>query len=98
MIKKFFTYPVFLVLFLSFIGAIGFGALLRHSVICEINYCQDGGRFPYLQKTVLFFAEIPKNISDMIEYRTINLDKPKPLTKHKDKKRFEQFIPKETLF
>ena len=93
MIKKFFTYPVFLVLFLSFIGAMGFGALLRHAVICEINYCQNEGRFPYLQKTVLFFAEIPKNISDMIEYRTINLDKPKPLTKHKDKKRFEQFIP-----
>ena len=91
--KKFFTYPVFLVLFLSFIGAMGFGALVRHAYICEISYCQDGGRFQYLQKTAMFFAEIPKNVRDMIKYRTINLDKLKPLTKHKDKKRFEQFIP-----
>ena len=73
--KNFFTYPVFLVLFLSFIGAMGFGALLRHAYICEISYCEDGGRSQYLQKTAIFFAEIPKNVRDMIKYRTINLDK-----------------------
>ena len=32
------------------------------------------------------------NVQNMIKYRTLNLNKPKPLTKHKDKKRFEQFI------
>ena len=35
---------------------------------------------------------IPINARKMIKYRTFNLDKPERLTKHKDKKRFEQFI------
>ena len=52
-----------------------------------------GERVKSLQNIAVFFAEIPKNVRDMIKYRTINLDKLKPLTKHKDKKRFEQFIP-----
>ena len=83
--KKFFTYPVFVVLFLSFIGAIGFGSLLRHHYL-------GGERLKSLQKIAVIIAEIPKNARDMIKYRTINLNKLSPLTKHKDKKRFEQFI------
>ncbi len=85
--KKFFTYPVFVVLFLSFIGAIGFGSLLRH-------HYHGGERFQSLQKTAVIIAEVPANVKTMIKFRTLNLDKPQILTKHKDKKRFEQFIPK----
>jgi hypothetical protein len=88
--KKFFTYPVFLVLFLSFIGAMGFGAVVK--------YHYDGGRkHQFLQKPVMLIASVPVNIRKMIKYRTFNLNKIVNilpiLTKHKDKKRFEQFIP-----
>ena len=90
MFKKFFTYPVFLVLFLSFIGAMGFGAVVK--------YHYDGGeKYQFLQKPVMLIASVPINIRKMIKYRTFNLNKivnKLPiLTKHKDKKRFEQFIP-----
>ena len=36
MFKKFFTYPLFLVLFLSFVGMMGFGAIVK--------YHYDGGK------------------------------------------------------
>ena len=85
MFKKFFTYPVFLVLFLSVIGAMGFGAIVK--------YHYDGGeKYQFLQKPVMLIVEVPLNIRKMIKYGTLNLDKPTPITKHKDKKRFEQFI------
>ena len=85
MFKKFFTYPIFLVLFLSFIGVMGFGAIVKY------NY--DGGeKYQFLQKPVMFIVEVPINIRKMIKLRTLNLNKIQPLTKHKDKKRFEQFI------
>jgi len=88
MFKKFFTYPVFLVIVLSIIGSILFGALLRHHYV-EIN----NERFQSLKKTAVFFAEIPMRLKTMVIYRTTNLNKLRFLTKHKDKKRFEQFIP-----
>lgn len=86
MIKKFFTYPVFLVLFLSFIGAMGFVAVVKY-------HYEGGEKYQFLQKPVMLIASVPINIRKMIKYRTFNLDKPPILTKHKDKKRFEQFIP-----
>ena len=85
MFKNFFTYPVFLIIVLSIISSILFGSLLRH-------HYKGGQRFQSLQKVAVFFAEIPKNAKNMIKYRTTNLNKPKLLTKHKEKKRFEQFI------
>ena len=87
MFKKFFTYPVFLVIFLSIVGSILFGSLLRYHYL-------GGDRFQSLQKIVVTIAEIPMRVQDMIKYRTLNLNKLKPLLKHKDKKRFEQFIEK----
>ena len=86
MFKKFFTYPVFLVIFLSIVGSILFGSLLRHHYL-------GGERVKSLQNIAVFFAEIPMHARDMIKFRTFNLNKLHPLTKHKDKKRFEQFIP-----
>ena len=51
-----------------------------------------GEKFKSLQKIAIFFAEIPMNVRDMIEHRTLNLNSPPKLKKHKDKKRFNQFI------
>jgi hypothetical protein len=85
MFKKFFTYPVFLVLFLSFVGTIGFGSLLTHHYL-------GGERFQSLQNIAVTISEIPMSVRDMIKYKTLNLNKLRPLLKHKDKKRFEKFI------
>ena len=83
--KNFFTYPVFLVLFLSFIGAMGFGAIVK--------YHYDGGQnIQFLQKPALLLAEFPINFGRIILSRNFNLNKPFTLQKHKDKKKFEQFI------
>ena len=86
MFKKFFTYPVFLVIFLSIVGSILFGSLLRHHYL-------GGERVKSLQNIAVFFAEIPMRARDMIKYGTLNPhNKPPKLQKHKNKKRFEQFI------
>ena len=85
MFKKFFTYPVFLIIVISIICSILFGGLIK--------YHFDGGRkYQSLQKTGMFFASIPISIYSMIKYKSINFDKPPILSKHKDKKRFKQFI------
>ena len=86
MFKKFFTYSVFLVIFLSIVGSILFGSLLRH-------HYMGGESVQSLQNIAVFFAEIPSKAKDIINYRSFNLNKLTPLTKHKDKIRFEQFIP-----
>ena len=58
---KFFTYPVFLVLFLSFIGAMGFGAVVK--------YHYDGGKkYQFLQKPVMLIAELTLNLRKLIKY------------------------------
>ena len=86
MFKKFFTYPVFLVLFLSIIGLIGIGAIVK--------YHYDGGeKYQFLQKPVMLIVEVPLNIRNMMKHKTLNLNKIGiGLHKHRDKKRFEQFI------
>ena len=85
MFKNFFTYPVFLVLFLSFIGVMGFGAVVK--------YHYDGGeKYKFLQKSVMLIVQVPVNAKKMFKNRTLNPNKLPKLYKHKDKKRFEQFI------
>lgn len=83
--KKFLTYPVFLILFFFFIGVIGFGSLLRHHYL-------GGERFQSLQKIAVTIAEVPYVIKTIIKNKNINLNKLPSLEKHKDKKRFVQFI------
>ena len=86
--KKFFTYPVFVVLFLSFIGAMGFGAIVK--------YHYDGGeKYQFLQKSVMLISSVPIHLRKIIKFKSLNFDKPVPLPKHKDKKEFEQFIEDE---
>ncbi len=93
MLKKFFTYQVFLIVFLGTIGVIFYGALLRHAYL-------GGQHFKPMQSAALLVAEIPSNILHMIENRSLDLNKITPLTKHQDKllkynksERFQQFIP-----
>ena len=85
MIKKFFTYPVFLVIVLSIIFSILFGSLLRH-------HYKGGKRFESLQKIAVFFAEIPSNAKFIFTYGSIDGDVIKPIKEviYKDKKFFDK--------
>ena len=85
MLKKFFNYPVFLVLLLSFIGSLLFGYSIKY-------FAEGGQKYLYLRDIVFFIAETPKPIINMIRSKSLNPNKPPILKKHKDKKRFEQFI------
>ncbi len=88
LMKKYFTYPVFVVLFLSFIGMMGFGAIVKYNFEGKKEY-------QFLQKTAMFIVEVPFSLKKMIKNKTFNIDKPDKLQKHKDKKRYEQFIKNE---
>ena len=83
--KNFFTYPVFLVLFLSFIGMMGFGAIVKY------NYA-GGKKFQFLQNLVMVISEVPMVVRNIIKDGIKNPNKLTPLTKNKDKERFKQFI------
>ena len=90
MFKKFFTFRIFLLILLFVIWSALFGSLLKH-------HYEDGENFQFLQKIAVTIAKIPNTAEDMIkliiEGKNPNPNKPPILTKHKDKKRFEQFIP-----
>ena len=84
--KKFFIYPVFVFLFLCFIGMIGFGAIVK--------YHYDGGKnYNNLRETVIFLSSIPHRIRLMFYTGNINLDKPPYLKKHIKKERLKKFLP-----
>lgn len=86
--KNFFTYPVFLVLFLSFIGMMGFGAIVKY------NY-EGGKKYQFLQNLVMVIVEVPEHIRFTMKNGIKDPNKLIPLTKHKDKKKFEQYIKKQ---
>ena len=85
--KKFFTYPVFVILFLSIIGMMGIGALVKY-------HYMGGKKFPLLQKSVMFIISVPFNIKRMIDFGSLDLNELPTLQKNKDKKRFNQFVKK----
>ena len=60
MFKKFFSYPVFVLIVLSIVGIIIFGSILRHHYI-------GGGNYPTLQKIAVFIAEIPSVTKKMLK-------------------------------
>ena len=67
MFKKFFTYPVFVVLFLSFIGMMGFGAIVKY------NY--DGGeKFQFIQKSVMLISSVPTSLKQMLKRKNLSSD------------------------
>ena len=85
MSNEFFTYLILLVIVLSIIGSVSFGALIK--------YHFDGGqKYQSLRNIALFVAKIPMTINNMIQSKSINPKKPPILTKHKNKKRFERYI------
>ena len=81
MIKKFLNYQVCLVIVLSIIVLIFFGALLKH-------HYSGGKKFQTLQKIAIFFAEIPVNTRLMFSRGTINIDAPGKPTTHIQKDRW----------
>ena len=87
MLKKFFTYPVLLVIFLSFLGSLAFGGLVK--------YHYDGGKkFKFLRDTAIIFASVPINFRKIIKFGSLNLDKPLPQIKHENKEKLKRYIPK----
>ena len=90
MFKKFFTFRIFLLILLFVIWSALFGSVLKH-------HYENGENFQFLQKIAVTIAKIPNTAEDMIKFiikgKNFNPNKPPILTKHKDKKRFEQFIP-----
>jgi len=88
--KKFFTFRIFLLILLFVIWSALFGSVLKH-------HYENGENFQFLQKIAVTIAKIPNTAEDMIKFiikgKNFNPNKPPILTKHKDKKRFEQFIP-----
>ena len=83
--KKFFTYPVFVVLFLSFIGMMGLGAIVKY------NY--DGGeKYHLLQTIAMFVVETPFRIKKIIDMKSLDLNSVPKLSKHKNKLKFNYFI------
>jgi len=71
MFKKFFTYPVFLVLFLSFICIMLFGSLLKY-------HYSGGERVQSLQKIAVIIAEVPSNIRTLFYPSSLLLIKDVP--------------------
>jgi len=84
--KKFFSYPVYLIIVLSIICSILFGSLLKY-------HYAGGKRFQSLQRIGVFFAEIPFVILNLVQSKSFNPNKPSILKKHINKQRFKQFIP-----
>ena len=83
-------FKIFLLILLFVVWSALFGSLLKH-------HYEDEKNFEALQKVAVIVANIPNTAEDIIENilrgENFNPDKPSLMTKHKDKKRFEQFIP-----
>ena len=88
MFKKFFSYSVFLIIFLSFLGFLGFGSLIKY-------HYEGGHKYKSLRKIAIFISSIPINARNIIKKKTFNLNELQPLTKHKNKKRFKKFLQNE---
>jgi hypothetical protein len=82
------TYYIISLLFLIFfISLIAYGSILRH-------HFTGGQKFKSIQKLSLFLAEIPSNIKKL--FISGNLNQLPELTKHKGKKKLENFTPSKT--
>ena len=77
-------------LFISVILVFTIGSLLFGSLI---KYYYDGGKkYSAIVKTALFVANIPLILNSSVKNKSVNPKKPPILTKHKEKKRFQQFL------
>jgi hypothetical protein len=78
-------YLIFSFLIFSFIVSLLFGSLVKY-------YYDGGKKYSYVIKIALFLANIPLGLNRIFNNKSINPKKPPILTKHKEKKRFQQFI------
>jgi len=90
-IKKIFTHSFILIIFLLFIGCMGFGSIVKY-------HYDNGEKFQFLQKYVMLIASVPLEVRLMIKHKSLNpykvINKPPKLIKNIKKKRFEIFKPK----
>ena len=73
-----------MIIFLSFIGFIIFGGIVRHHYL-------GGKKFQKLKIIPIFLVELPSSLKKMFENKSINPSKPPILKRHKDKERFKIF-------
>ena len=85
MFKKIFSYPVFLVIVLSIIGSLFYGYLVKY-------FMAGGQKFIFLKDIIITSTEITQAAINMIQSKSFNPNKPLIVKRHKNKKRFEQFI------
>jgi len=87
MFKNIFSFSVFLKILLFVIWTALYGSLLKH-------HYEGGDNLQSVQKIAVTIAEIPRTAEELIKNikKGKKINKPPILTKHKDKKRFEQFI------
>ena len=77
-------------LFISVILVFTIGSLLFGSLI---KYYYDGGKkYSAIIKIALFVANLPLILNSSVKNKSTNPKKPPILTKHKEKKRFQQFL------
>jgi hypothetical protein len=79
------SHYLYSILLIFIIGTLLFGSLIKY-------YYDGGKKYQKIIKIVLFLANIPLIINSIINNRSINPKKPPILTRHKEKKRFHQFI------
>tara|TARA_B100000963_G_scaffold41570_1_gene30925 strand:+ start:14169 stop:15521 length:1353 start_codon:yes stop_codon:yes gene_type:complete len=79
MFKKIEIWILYIILVLFFLILILYGSLLVH-------HFRSGTKFPQLRKIAVFLAETPSNFKQMLEKKTLNIDKLKSLPKHQGKK------------
>ena len=85
MFKKIELWVVFIILILSFVITIFFGAI--------IDYSYSGGKkFDKIQKISLFLAQLPKNLSFILKDGGVNTVSPTSSKLHVNKDRFNKYI------
>jgi len=82
---EFFYSFILLVILFSFISIL-FGGLIKY-------HFEGGPKYQKIQNLALLLANIPMKINIIIRSKFFNLNKQIIITKHKNRKRFEQFIP-----
>ena len=86
MILEFFTPPIlFIILLIFIVCALLFGSLIKYSY-------EGGTKYKNLIKFTLYLAGIPIKLVRFFKIVFTNPKKPPILTKHKEKKRFQQFL------
>ena len=85
MFKKIELWVVFIILILSFVITIFFGAIIDYSY-------SRGKKFDKIQKISLFLAQLPKNLRFILKDGGVNTVSPISSKLHVNKDRFNKYI------